>query len=109
MRTMSQDPAEPELCFTPAHADLGVAFVLLHALGTRNDVNFVAYLTARTFAYLRLAGCIAATFARFATDRGGFTLGRTASHPLDDSSEVSRRPRGPPFPLNQHCLVARKT
>jgi len=72
-------------CTSPCRGAVTVAFRSHNALGTRNEIVFVAACpTAHTLARLRFAGGVADTVARLATDPGGLPLVGRVSHPLDD-------------------------
>ena len=64
------------------------------------------YAPAHTFACLRIASAVVATGARLATDLPGSALVGSVSHRLDDDSGFQGS-IVPPFPPDQHCLVAR--
>jgi hypothetical protein len=83
-----------------------IAFEQSNALGTRNGIVFVAaFPTAHTLARLRIAGCVTATVARFATGSGGPPLAGRGSHPLDDKPNFMRLSHLSLL-SDQPCLVA---
>ena len=67
---------------SPCCGETAIAFGKSDALGTRNQINFVAaFSTAPVLARLRIAGRVATPVARLATGWAGFTLRRAGLAP----------------------------
>ena len=64
-----------------------------------------AWLTAHSFAYLRIAESVTVSGARLATGRAGSPLAGRVSHPLDDKQGFMKSSHTPIL-LDQPCLVA---
>jgi hypothetical protein len=70
------------------------------------QIPFVAtWLTAHSFAYLRIAESVTVSGARLATGRAGSPLAGRVSHPLDDKQGFMKSSHTPIL-LDQPCLVA---
>ena len=63
------------------------------------------WLTAHSFAYLRIAESVTVSGARLATGRAGSPLAGRVSHPLDDKQGFMKSSHTPIL-LDQPCLVA---
>jgi len=69
----------------PIRGRVTLAFEQFDALGTQNDLVFVAaFPTAHTFVHLRIAGRVTAAAARLTTGWAGSPFAGRGSHPLDD-------------------------
>jgi hypothetical protein len=92
---------------SPYSGKPAVAFGSCNALGTRDDIVFVAaFPTAHSLARLRIAGRVAATVARLATGWAGSPFAGRGLHPLDDEPNFIRSSQSHSFRTSlawSHC------
>ena len=102
----AQRPRRVRTAPRPSRGAVAVAFRRSNTLGTRKHIRFVAvWLTAHSFAYLRIAESVTVSGARLATGRAGSPLAGRVSHPLDDKQGFMKSLHTPIL-LDQPCLVA---
>ncbi len=101
------DPSSPLLLFEKIYGLVVIAFAKNRTLGVRNRHSFRGHLlTAHTLAYLRFAGPVTGTVARFATGSGGLTPDRAGFAPARRQIEFHGVIAVPPIPIDQQSLVA---